>query len=275
MSAELSVSAAKPAVEEACRSCGEAFAGDPGVGPFGFRVIACPKCESRVWDPLARGVRVGYWIILVLSAIAMFSLVGSGVAVLPGAASLVAAIIVIVDARLRKSFASVIAVTALITALTVSGLVAAVVSAGLSHAYTTEVVDRPADVVAEFDSVTFAEGSQLCGGGDDYSACVNMHIAMYNSVCSSSGLTLEQQLAPSAQDSCDRLSSFIDDIRASSASCGFGCTTQANSDGRWGWAYLQPVSSTRDVEIDQVTHEESCWFSVGVIHLGYCPRTSG
>lgn len=255
-----------------CRRCGATLPVDVKRGAFGFGVVVCEVCKRRHWYPLSRGMRVFYWVVFGLTVVALVGLYGAGLFGLPGAVGILSAVMLSIDSTLRSRHLAAILISVAMSVLIVVGTMFALVGAGLANAYSFEVVDRQSANLENFNGIRFDAGEPICGGGDDYSTCLNMHIAMYNSVCAGSGLPSGDRLIKSALDTCSRLSSFIDDVRARSASCGFGCTTRADGDGRWGWEYLRPVAATNTVTVDRVTHREHCWFNLGAIKLGNCPR---
>lgn len=71
----------------------------------------------------------------------------------------------------------------------------------------------------------------ICDVGDDYLGCINAHVAVYNSVCTS------QPLTSSGKSQCKAMLRFIDDIKARYEDCGYGCETSGR--GPWGWPYLR------------------------------------
>lgn len=272
MANDLVASARNTERRESCSSCGAEFSGAPKAGLFGFRSIPCSACGKRVWYPLSTGLRIFYWVVVALGAVGAILLLGSGVAIVPGGGSLVAAIVLIVDAKFRRSFVTATTIAALITGLTVAGVLVALFAAGLGSAYATEVVDRPAQVVSKIDGIAFAYGDRICGGGADYVTCAYQHVTMYNSLCTNPNTFVDLDLVPEAVNTCERLRVFAEDVLARSGECGYGCTTTASADGLWGWAYLHPVPVKVDMRVDEVVHEEHCWFSLGPIQLGYCPK---
>jgi len=177
------------------------------------------------------------------------------------------------------------ALTITITIAAVASVLGAVVVVGLNNAYSTTVVlqrERAATTQSSYSGAVdlVYSSDYICGDGDDYNNCLNMHIAMYNSVCVTSARSLfnpsKVELSSSANNTCDRLDSFIEDIRARAASCGYGCTTQADEDGRWGWAYLRPspvsVEISNDNRLPRLTYLEHCLFDLGFIKLGACDQ---
>lgn len=257
---------------DTCRSCGIAFEEPMRRGPFGFRTVTCPGCFTQAWYPLSKRMLIFYWLIVVLTVSGAFAALGSGGWVIPGGVSLVAAVVLILDARLQNRMAPALIVTTLITTTMVLGIVGALLAAGLGNGYSFVVVDRAAAETERFDGIALRSSDQICKGGDDYSTCVSMHVAVYNSVCVSMGWPPTAELTASASETCRNMLSFIEDAKAQIASCGYGCTTRADSDGRWGYSYLQPISIKSNVSIDKVSHREYCLFSLGRVTLGNCPN---
>lgn len=146
---------------------------------------------------------------------------------------------------------------------------------GFASGYTVEIVDQQAHAATFSEVATgeynlFASGDQICTGGEDYLSCVNSHVAVYNSSCSGRELTL------AASSLCVELSAFIDDTKARYDGCGYGCTTVAGADGRWGWAYLDAVPVTvmqpNNDARQRITHDERCVFDLGPIEIGTCTK---
>lgn len=166
------------------------------------------------------------------------------------------------------------ALTVAITLTLGSSVLGTLMIAGLNNAYSFPVVvqeARPATTQLVHGSamnLTQTDG-RICGGGEDYSDCLNMHIAMYNSVC------VGMPLTASARSTCADLSTFIDDVSARAADCGSGCTTRTDEQGLWGWAYLRPTSErvaiSNDNRLPEITHDEHCVFSLGAVQFGNCP----
>lgn len=257
------------ATAERCRQCGCVLADGPRPGPFGFGLVRCQSCRRRHWYPLSAGLRAFFWVVLVLTALGLLGLLGSGIAAVPGSVAVIASVLLVIDANIRARHVTANAITAVTTAVAASSLMVALFAVGVNNGYTFIVVDRPAEEIVEFVGVSFESGDRICGGGADYQACAYMHASMYNSVCTGSAW---RSLTDSARRTCDDLSDFVDGVIRRSATCGFGCTTQADSSGRWGWSYLRPVAQTVSVSIDRVTHQESCWFRLGPLQIGSCPR---
>lgn len=254
---------------EHCVKCSRALLTPPQRGPFGFGLTRCENCQHRRWYPLSRGVRAFYWVVLGITLLSLLSLLGVGIAALPGAAAVVAAVLLAIDANLRGRHLTANAIGVVMTALIAIGAMLGLFAAGVANGYSFEVVDRPAQQVTEFTAITFESGSQICGGGAAYQACAYMHAAMYNSVCGTSDWS---RLTRAARETCGELGDFVDDVLERSRSCGYGCNTVANAEGRWGWSYLRPVAVTTQVTVDRVTHIETCWFNLGPVRLGNCPR---
>lgn len=176
--------------------------------------------------------------------------------------------------RVRGSHVPWIVLSGILSAVVVAAVFLVLIIVGLSNAYTVTVVDRAAhaetfhtEVGDTFDIVE--QGGRICDSGDDYWNCVNMHVAMYNTVC------LDQALTADATQTCTNLSSFIADTKKRYKKCGAGCTTKGNKDGLWGWAYLRLAPTSVEVSNNdqqpEVTHEERCAFDLGAIRLGTCP----
>ncbi len=167
--------------------------------------------------------------------------------------------------------------TVVITFSVLSSVLGALAVAGLNNAYSYRVVLQEAVPATSQDGYGSAmnltqSGGDLCGDGEDYGGCLNMHVSMYNSVCVGTALTT------SAQATCSSLLDFIEDVRVQVEDCGTGCTTRANAEGRWGWAHLRPsvgrVSISNDNAVSEVSTEEHCLFVLGPIQLGSCPGQS-
>lgn len=254
---------------ETCVNCGHLLPSSPRPGPFGFGLVRCDNCKRRRWYPLSRGVRVFYWIVLGTTAVGLVGLLGSGIAAVPGAAAIIAAVLLSIDANLRGRHFTSNAIGVAMTALIVFGVSLGLFAAGVANGYTFEVVDRPPQQVTEFTGIAFERGPQICSGNSAYQACAYMHAAMYSSVCGTSDWP---RLTRAARETCRELDGFVEGVIARSLSCGFGCNTIADAEGRWGWSYLRPVAVTTQVEIDRVTHLETCWFNLGPVKFGNCPR---
>lgn len=255
-----------------CIKCGESLEESPQTGSFGFRVLDCPRCGERTWLPLARSWRITYWVIIGLGAAALLTTLGSGIIAVPGAVTVVAATFVVRDAMLRKSPRNSTVVTAVVTAGAVSTVFAVVLAIGLGNGYTTTVVDREETTDTVVDGLDLRESTQICGDNADYNTCVNMHVAMYNSVCVSYP-SWRESLTPGARVTCNALGDFIDDAKKRYQSCGAGCVTIAD-DGKWGYPYLLPVPNEVPVARAAVTHAEHCFFDLGLVKLGVCPGRS-
>lgn len=173
------------------------------------------------------------------------------------------------------------ALAVVITIAVGASVFGALAVAGLNNAYAYPVVDQEARAATtrtaysgSIDLVTSSD--RICGGGEDYRDCVTLHVAMYNSLCVTGGLTFSHfTLSRTAVATCEDLDQFIDDTKARLANCGYGCTTAAGDDGRWGWSYLRPiavtVTETANDALPEVGHTEHCVFSLGPIQLGSCP----
>lgn len=108
---------------------------------------------------------------------------------------------------------------------------------------------------------------QICGANEDFGACVNQHISVFNAVCVPNALT------PQGERVCRGLSDFIDTVQNEQLRCGSGCRTRAGPDGRWGWSYLRAVErKKRPAKPPRTRHIERCSFDLGPIKVGSCPR---
>lgn len=254
-----------------CAACGEKTEGGRRLRPFGFTVVECPSCKKRTWYPLSKGWRIFWWVIVGLTVIAWLSLLGTGLWGLPGGVSLIAALVLVRDAILRKSARNSTVVTAVITTAAVLTAVGIVLAIGLNNGYTSTVIDRPESTDRVYSGIEFSDGDQICGDNDDFNVCVNMHIAMYNSICVSPELPYSYDLSPFAEAACEGLDEFIDKARDTYAGCGAGCVTIADKDGRWGYSYMVPAAWMKQVTVAEISHQERCWFDLGAFTLGYCP----
>lgn len=246
--------------------------------PFGFSVDRCSSCSKRIWGPLSAGARVFYWVLVLIASIGAVILLGSGWILIPSIPVLLAAVLLLIDAALKKSIGSAIALSSITVGLIFSALLGAAIAVGASNGYTTTVVDQRGATYQVFESMSLSSGDPICGGGEDYNTCLNLHIAMYNSVCLDPEPTLffdgGTVLSESALATCNDLDKFIEDVRKRAASCGYGCTTRVDKDGRWGWGYLTPYPQMREVAVPRITHIETCWFELGPARVGECQETS-
>lgn len=108
----------------------------------------------------------------------------------------------------------------------------------------------------------------ICGGGADYLSCVNSHVTLYNSICVGKSLTA------TAESTCNDLLKFVNDTKQRSATCGYNCTTQADSSGHWGWQYLDLVPETHQVSnndgVEEATRPAVCVVKIGWFAIGEC-----
>lgn len=106
------------------------------------------------------------------------------------------------------------------------------------------------------------------GGGEDYLSCVNSHVTLYNSVCVGKSLT------STAESTCSNLLNFVNDTKQRSATCGYSCTTQADSSGHWGWQYLDLAPETHQVSnndgVEKTTRPAVCLVKIGWFFIGEC-----
>lgn len=111
--------------------------------------------------------------------------------------------------------------------------------------------------------------SRICEPDQDYLACINAHVAAYNSVCVSNPLTW------TASGICSQMSDFIAQIKNNYQGCGYGCRTQGEY-GTWGWPYLrlepEVAMASDNNALPQVTRTEHCSFDLGIIQIGTCGR---
>jgi hypothetical protein len=97
-----------------------------------------------------------------------------------------------------------------------------------------------------------------------------MHNTMWNSLCG--GWDVNDK-TPGAHRTCDDLSSFVENGWERYRGCGYNCRTQADADGRWGWNHLRPDPTFDTVPGEPaVTHLKTCYFHLGALKIGYCPR---
>ncbi|GAA1945190.1 hypothetical protein [Agromyces allii] len=275
--------------ERTCRHCGAAFTGDVKPGFAGMRRFTCTECGRRSYGPLTRGWRIFWWVVAGFTSVGLVAsniLLIDGYSWIPGALGLLSFVVLCIDVSLRRRTdgrgfapAYVAVLTVAITVSAVSSILGVLVVVGLNNGYSYDVVLQESKPATESQGYGAAlsltrepswggGAGQICGDGDDYRACVSMHIAMYNSVCLG-------ELTVSARSTCDSLSTFIDDVKARLADCGSGCTTRAGDDGIWGWAYLRPApeqtSITNKDWKSEISYVEYCDFSLGPIQIGSCP----
>ncbi len=279
-------------------------------------LFACPECGKAVTYPLSRGWRIFWWVLAVMTATAGVganATLHEGYSWIPAGVGLLSFVILCIDVGLQRRAAQayrhiaplpivadddnrpaanridpkrpreaapvyVATLTVVIMFSVLSSLLGALAVAGLNNAYSYEVVLQQASPATTQDGYGSAmnltqSGGVLCGDDEDYNGCLNMHIAMYNSVCVGTTLT------SSAQSTCESLLDFIDDVRAQVDTCGAGCTTQADAEGRWGWEYLRPspgrASILNDNAVSEIKYQEHCLFSLGPIQIGSCPGQPG
>lgn len=194
-----------------------------------------------------------------------------------------------VPASLRVTPAApfyVAALTALAVCSVIASLLGAAVVTGLNNGYDVDVVleeTQPASQAASFDGTfDFESGEAICGDGDDYYGCIETHRGMYNAICTGSRgwrpNVPTEKLTSSARATCEQLLEFIKSTQKQLEGCGYECTTQADSDGRWGWEYLHPVPhqsmQQKTPARPAITYTDRCWFSLGPIELGRCERSA-
>jgi hypothetical protein len=131
------------------------------------------------------------------------------------------------------------------------------------------VVDRAeGDPIQEFVGFNlFAGESDICHGGQDFWACTAMHNPMWNALCTGPELDRTR----SAQQTCADLRKFIDSAQAKYQTCGYGCKTGGGDSAKWGWSNLRLSPSTSSIPQPSITHDETCYFALGPIKVGYCP----
>lgn len=291
---------AKPGViHEACRRCGHDSDHPLRNGPFGFQLLSCSSCGRSIGYPLTAGWRAFWW---VLATLTTGGVVGANVTLregyswIPAGVGLVSFAVLCVDVGIRRRVDQAaiaggiaagsderspkrsvaasplyVATLTLVVATAVgAGVVGSLVVAGLNGSYDTVVEDRPAGApIAEFTGLDLRPlDGEICGGGEDYWSCTAMHNTMWNSLCT--GFDDDRTLI--ARATCDGLRSFVDRSWERYETCGAGCETRTNDDGRWGYSYYSAVPQTRLVEQPRVTHTETCYFALGSIKIGYCPR---
>lgn len=160
-----------------------------------------------------------------------------------------------------------------LTAVLAFGTVALI--AGFNNAYTFTVVDQESraetfhrELTGRYD-VEY-DSDRICGGGDDYYACVHSHVVLYNTIC------VRESLTRNGEKICAELSDFVDGVKARLKTCGSGCETRAEG-GVWGWPYLQLVPETALVSngdsLLEISHLEHCNFELGPFKIGNCSRT--
>lgn len=184
---------------------------------------------------------------------------------------------------LRRSPGVHPAYVAILTSVAVCAVLAsaigAVIVAGLNNGYDVDVVVQSEQSPSPTFDGTFdlESGDAICGDGADYYGCIEAHRAMYNAVCTGGGgwrsYLPSDTLTSSARATCDQLLGFVTSGQEQLEGCGYGCTTQVEADGTWGWKYLHPVPrqavKNNDVQ-PAITYTDRCWFSFGPLELGRC-----
>ncbi|MDN4489246.1 hypothetical protein QQX13_00210 [Demequina sp. SYSU T00068] len=175
--------------------------------------------------------------------------------------------------RARKPLWVPVVTTATATAVILGLSGWALVDTGLNNAYSFEVVDQQARSATTHTAYAgnyrlIGTGDYLCGDDEDFYGCLSQHVAMYNTVCV--GMALDS----TAQDRCEQLSDFIDDLNETYSTCGYGCRTRTD-DQRWGWdrqkLVANTVSASSDNAVAEITHLEHCYFELGSLTIGNCP----
>ncbi|CAI7642482.1 unnamed protein product [Penicillium discolor] len=176
--------------------------------------------------------------------------------------------------------------TSLAACAVIASVLGAAIVAGLNNGYDVEVVlekARPGAHALTFDgSFDLEPGEAICGDGDDYYACVEAHRGMYNALCTAGegwrALVTSDTLSSSARATCEQLLEFVKSVQQQLDGCGYGCTTQADANGNWGWRYLHPVPHRSMQEqaaaTPAITYTDRCWFALGPIQLGRCAQES-
>ncbi len=145
---------------------------------------------------------------------------------------------------------------------------------GFQNNYSVEVIDQEAKPATQSLQATGnyhveSTTNRICEPDEDYFACINAHVAAYNSVC------VEHSLSFNGNRVCSAMFDFIEQMKTSYEGCGYGCRTQGEY-GNWGWAYLRlepemTMASNNDAQ-PRKSHKEHCSFDLGVIKLGTCVR---
>ncbi|WP_395243503.1 hypothetical protein ACGGZK_15420 [Agromyces sp. MMS24-K17] len=273
-----------------CRTCGSILIDAPEPGFAGTRRFTCAACGTRTHAPLTRNWRIFWWAFAALTSVGV--VVGNLMLLndyswIPGGVGLLSFVVLCTDIVLQRRTnprgvapAAVAVLSVLMTLVVVSSVLGALVVAGLNNAYAFDVVvqeEHAATTTQGYGSAmnvsrspswaSSGGGTYLCGDGDDYNTCVNMHIAMYNSVCLG-------ELTASGQATCSSLREFNASIKAQAADCGSGCTTRGDAQGNWGWTYV--TVTPEEVEVPnrdfrpEITYTDHCDFSLGPIELGNC-----
>ncbi|MBK0422291.1 hypothetical protein JD292_09420 [Leucobacter sp. CSA2] len=175
----------------------------------------------------------------------------------------------------RGSALTPLRLSAIIVAFAV--LIGIVIAAGVSRGYSVEVVDQEARAATQREEPTGRielieeEDRRICGGDEDYLACVNKHDAVYQSACAA-----DDEYTEHAADVCRSLKKFVADSRAEYAKCDTQCLTALDEYGLWGWPYLTREPETRLVSnqdaLERKTHIERCSFDLGPFEIGECGR---
>ena len=103
----------------------------------------------------------------------------------------------------------------------------------------------------------------LCKGGDDYYACVNMHIQMHNSICVGNYLT------ENAKSTCQQLKKFNETGKKRLKNCTYGCKTDAGKNERWGWTNLTLVPVIEQ-PFGNRPYMDDCHFLFPPLSVGNC-----
>lgn len=291
---------AKPeTVNAECRRCGHE--GDHPVRnrAFGFQLLTCSDCGRSIAYPLTAGWRAFWWVVATLTVsgtIGANITLHEGYAWVPAGLGIVSFVILGVDVGVRRridraaiagansagsgarsSKQSVAASPLYVATLTIvvatavtAGVVGTLVVIGLNGSYDTVIVDRAEGApITEFAGLDLQPlDGEICGGGEDYWSCTAMHNTMWNSLCTG----VDDNRTLTARGTCDRLRSFLDEAWARYETCGAGCETRTDDDGLWGYSYHTAVPVTHVVEQPRISHIETCYFTLGPIKLGYCPR---
>lgn len=299
----------KAAVETnvTCRGCGHEFGARPKFFFAGLQSFKCPQCRETVVYPLKRGWRTFWWVIAILTVGAGISAnvtLHEGYSWIPSGIGVVSFVALCCDVGVRQrvdratrtvvtaapvndggiaapqaratarpvaATPRYVAVLTLVIALaTMSSVLGAFIVAGLNASYETVIVDRAAaEPIEDFVGYDLVGGeSDICQGGQDYWACTAMHNTMWNALCTSPNW----QQTQSTRQTCADLRIFIDDAWERYKSCGSGCETSGGNDAKWGWSYLSFSPSSNSIPQPSITHVETCYFALGPVKLGYCPR---
>lgn len=282
-----------------CRRCGHEGDHPLRSRAFGFQLLRCSNCGKSIGYPLTTGWRAFWWVVATLT---MAGVAGANITLhegyswIPAGIGVVSFVILCIDVSVRRqvdratiagalranSDASppkrsvaasplyVATLTMVIATALTAGTVGALVVVGLNGSYDTVIVDRAAEEpIAEFVGfdVQSLDG-EICGVGEDYWSCTAMHNTMWNSLCTGS----DDNRTLVARGTCDSLRNFVDEAWARYETCGAGCETRTDVDGRWGYSYHNAVPQTRMVEQPRIAHTETCYFALGAIKIGFCPR---